>query len=191
MYRYPRPAGRPMAAALEPLAMQAPLATRRQQPVGRQQQQHLVPTCPPCGSGPSRRAQNRSSASSRHRFTASQHPPHCRGRHSRSSESFSRTTAASGQHPHAAVFREQRQRARRRRSFLKDGDRLRQASSCRSVDLAQVQRQRPLHHTVSAYSAISSTMLPVTVLFAVLLALGVPGNITPRMIPAVATRKMA
>jgi hypothetical protein len=28
------------------LAMQAPLATRRQQPVGRQQQQHLVPTCP-------------------------------------------------------------------------------------------------------------------------------------------------
>src|SRR5882672_2235132 len=45
-------------AALEPLAMQAPLATRRQQPVGRQEQQHLVPTVPPafagagsCGSG--------------------------------------------------------------------------------------------------------------------------------------------
>ncbi|HEV3373947.1 MAG TPA: hypothetical protein VG145_15485, partial [Xanthobacteraceae bacterium] len=59
----------------------------------------------------------------------------------------------------------------------------------RIVDLAQVQ-QRPLHHTVSAYSAILHDA-PVTVLFAVLLALGVPGNITPRMIPAVATRKMA
>src|ERR1700739_453338 len=33
-------------AALDPLAMQAPLATRRQQPVGRQEQQHLVPPRP-------------------------------------------------------------------------------------------------------------------------------------------------
>jgi hypothetical protein len=33
-------------AALEPLAMQVPLAARREQSVGRQQQQHLVPACP-------------------------------------------------------------------------------------------------------------------------------------------------
>src|SRR4029077_1082006 len=41
----------------------------------------------------------------------------------------------------------------------------------RIVDLAQVQ-QRPLHHTASAYPAILHDA-PVTVLFAVLLALGV------------------
>src|SRR6202022_3108123 len=41
----------------------------------------------------------------------------------------------------------------------------------RTVDLAQVQH-RPLHHTASAYPAILHDA-PVTVLFAVLLALGV------------------
>ncbi len=76
-----------------------------------------------------------------------------------------------GQHPLAAVFREQRQGARRRRSFLEDGDRLAPSQFLRIVDLAQVQ-QRPLHHTASAYPAILHDA-PVTVLFAVLLALGV------------------
>src|SRR6202035_5817373 len=64
-----------------------------------------------------------------------------------------------------------RQGARRRRSFLEDGDRLAPSQFLRIVDLAQVQ-QRPLHHTASAYPAILHDP-PVTVLFAVLLALGV------------------
>src|SRR3984893_7618927 len=110
---------------------------------------------PAAGLGPSRSAQNRSSASSRHRFTASQHPPHCRGRHNRSSASFSRTTAASGSTP------SQRSSG--------DGYRLAPSQFLRIVDLAQVQ-QRPLHHTASAYPAILHDA-PVTVLFAVLLAL--------------------
>ena len=75
------------------------------------------------------------------------------------------------QHPLAAVFREQRQGARRRRSFLEDGDRLAPSQFLQIIDLAQVQ-QRPLHHVAPAYPAILHDA-PVTVLFAVLLALGV------------------
>src|SRR5271155_3510104 len=75
------------------------------------------------------------------------------------------------QHPLATVFREQRQAARRRRAFLEDGDRLAPSQFLRIVDLAQVQ-QWPLHHTALAYPAVLHDA-PVTVLFAVLLALGV------------------
>src|ERR1700726_2223574 len=157
-------------AALEPLAMQAPLATRRQQPVGRQEQQHLVPTRPlaaraePLGPEPV----ERQFAPQVHRQPAPAPLP--RPAQPQLGE-LQPDDRGVGQHPLAAVFREQRQGARRRRSFLEDGDRLAPSQFLRIVDLAQVQ-QRPLHHTASAYPAILHDA-PVTVLFAVLLALGV------------------
>ena len=157
-------------AALEPLAMQAPLATRRQKPVGRQEQQHLVPTRPlaaraePLGPEPV----ERQFAPQVHRQPAPAPLPRPAQPQLGKLQPDDRGV---GQHPLAAVFREQRQGARRRRSFLEDGDRLAPSQFLRIVDLAQVQ-QRPLHHTASAYPAILHDA-PVTVLFAVLLALGV------------------
>src|SRR6516165_8457063 len=72
------------------------------------------------------------------------------------------------QHSLAAVFRKQRQGARRRRSVLLHGDRLAPCQLLRIVDLAQVQ-QRPLHDTAATDPAILDNT-PVTVLLAVLLA---------------------
>src|ERR1700757_4727106 len=153
-----------------PLAMQPPPATRRQQPVGRQEQQHLVPTRPlaaraePLGPEPGERP----FAPQLPRQPAPAPLPRPAQPQLGKLQPDDRGV---GQHPLAAVFREQRQGARRRRSFLDDGDRLAPSQFLRIVDLAQVQ-QRPLHHTATAYPAILHNA-PVTVLFAVLLARGV------------------
>src|SRR6202043_99169 len=80
-------------AALEPLAMQAPFATRRQQPAGRQEQQHLVPTRPPPPPPPPPRP--------------AQPQP----------EKLQPYTRGVGQLPLPALFRQQRQGRRPRRSF--------------------------------------------------------------------------
>ena len=144
--RSPRPTGRVMALPPRTIGDASATATRRQQPVGRQQQQHLVPTCPlaaqaePLGPEPIER-----------QFTLQVHRQPASAPLPRPAQpqlgSFSRTTAASGS---TAAVREQRQRARSRR--LPQGlHRLAPRKLLRIVDLAQVQ-QRPLHHTVSAFT---------------------------------------
>ena len=150
--------------------MQVPLATRRQQPVACQEQQHLVPACPlaaraePLGPEPVERqlapqVQRQPAPAPLPRPTQPQFVQ------------LQPNNRDVRQHSLATVFREQRQAARRRRAFLEDGDRLAPSQFLRIVDLAQVQ-QRPLHHTAPAYPAILYDA-PVTVLLAVLLALGV------------------
>jgi hypothetical protein len=150
--------------------MQVPLATWRQQTVGCQEQQPLVPACSLAARaeplGPE--LVERQLAPQVQRQPAPAPLPRPTQLQFAQLQPDNRGVR---QHPPAAVFREQRQAARRRGAFRKDGDRLAPSQFLRIIDLTQVQ-QRPLHHTASANPAILHDA-PGTMLFAVLLALGV------------------
>ena len=150
--------------------MQSPLATRCQQPIGRQQQQHLVPPRPLAARAqpPTPEPVELQLAQQAQRQPAP--APLARSAQPQFAQ-LQPDDRSIRLHPLAAVFRKQRQRARLRRPFLQDGDRLAPRPFLRIVDLAQVQ-QRPLHHTAPADPAILDDA-PITVLLAVLLALGV------------------
>ena len=90
----------------EPIAVQLPLAARRDQPIRDQHLQDLVPSCAPrlrrgklLRLGGRRSAQKRSNCNACHNCPASQQAPHWRGRHSRRSDRRSCTTDASGAMP--------------------------------------------------------------------------------------------
>ena len=107
--------------ALKPLAMQPSFAARRRQAIGNQHEQDLIPPRP-LRLTASRFDQNRSSCSSRHSSSASQHAPHCRGWRNCNCDSLDLDDRGVRQHSGAAVFRKQRQRPRLRGAFLEHPD---------------------------------------------------------------------
>ena len=82
--------------------------------------------------------QNRSSRNSSHSESASQQAPHCRGRHSRNCDSFSRTIESSGKIPSQRSSGKQRQSLRPIGRFVEHLDRTAPRQLLGIVDLAEV-----------------------------------------------------
>ena len=83
---------------LKPMAIQAPLAARIQQPIGNQNLQHPIPPRA-LATGREMLAQNRSRPNCSHNSQANQQAPHCRGRSSDSWLKRMRTMSASSTGP--------------------------------------------------------------------------------------------
>ena len=146
--------------------MQPPLAARREQPIGHQHQQHLIPTRAFAAGGKplapeTIELQLLPQLQRQPARTPLPRPP------SRSCDSFSRTIAASAT-TLTAVLRKQRQRARCARAVLQHRDRPPPRQFLRVVDLPQIQHV-PLHHASAADTPVLDNA-PVAVLLAVLLA---------------------
>jgi hypothetical protein len=170
-------------AALKPLAVQPPLAARGpsahgldpwgQQAIGDQHEQDLIPARSPAfaraGSlrlAPSRLDQNRSSSSSRHSSSASQHAPHCRGRRSRNSDSLTRTIEASASSPSQRSSGNSVSVRGCAAPSSKTAIDRRHAQFLRVVDLAQLQHV-PLHHAPAGDPCVLDNA-PVAGLLAIL-----------------------
>jgi len=154
-------------AALEPLAVQAPLAARRQQPVGRQHEQDPIPAralaAPRQPLGPE--AIQLKLAPQRQRQPARPPLPRPAQPHRRQLEADDRSIR---QQPFAAILGKQRQRPRPLGAVLEDVDRAPPGQLLRAVDLAKVQHM-PLHHAPAADAPVLDHA-PVAMRLAVLVA---------------------
>ena len=96
------------------------------------------PSACPCGTAADAPPRTHRAPTPRHNCSASQHPPHCRGRSSRNCESFSRTIDFVRQSRLAAILGKQRQRLRPIDLLVQHLDRFPPRELLRGVDLAEV-----------------------------------------------------
>jgi hypothetical protein len=153
-------------AAFEPLTVQPPLAPRRQQPVGHQNQQNRIPS----RAFAARREPLRPEPVQLQLTPQRQDEPACAPLPRPAQPHLRQSQANDGRvrkNPFAAIVREQRQRPWLRGAFVKDFNRLAPRQLLRVIDLAEVEHM-PLHYAPVGHALVLDNA-EVAVLLAVLL----------------------
>jgi hypothetical protein len=153
------------SAALKPLTMQAPFAARRQQAIGDQHEQHLIPMRPfAAHSQPLQPELIELQVAPQHQCQPARAPlPWPAQPQFRQLDADDRGIR---QQPLAAVFRKQRQRPRPRGAILQNLNRPPPRQFLRIVDLAQIQHV-PLHHAPAGDTRVLDNA-PIATLLAIL-----------------------